>query len=310
MSESVLPDIQCSQNEKLEMKESTDLFLLIENPKKSNNLGPILRCAAAYAVKQVVFVGYEKCSTEGSHGAAKHLDIISFPTFQQACDYLRKPQVEGGCNVTSILGLLGGKENGFNELGYELTEDENNHKLVTIVSESQTTVTKSATSSTTTFLYPKSFPVHLRQFSKGNCCFLISKNWRGLPQDQARFCDSFVHVPYDPVPFITAATTCEKDDQGSASIMIPQHNLKLLDVPSCLSITLHHFTAWAKYDQRMFTKHKFDVSLTQKGSILGSAEQIEKTTKRLKRKKDLEEEANNVQLECTNHFMFGNNSDY
>ena len=306
MSQSVLRDKPCDQNEKLEMKESTELFLLIENPKKSNNLGPILRCAAAYAVKQVIFVGYEKCSTEGSHGAAKHLDIISFPTFQQACNYLRKSSIEGGCNVTSILGLLGGKENGFNELGYEVTEDETN-KLVTIVSENQDIF------KTSSFIYPKSFPVHLRKFSKGNCCFLISKNWRGLPQDQAKFCDSFVHVPYEPVPFITATISCEEkmNDPGNASNVIPEHYyMKLLDVPSCLSITLHHFTAWAKYDQRMFKEHKFEVSLTRKGSILGSAEQIQKTAKRLKRKKDLEEEANNVQLECTNQLLFGDNSDY
>eukprot|EP00957_Ditylum_brightwellii_P016318 1227043-Ditylum_brightwellii.AAC.1 len=84
-------------------KPNYQCYLLLENPKKSNNLGPILRCAAAYAVDQVIFVGYEKCSTDGSHGAAKHVSIVAFPTFDQAVQYLRKK-----CDCTSFVGLLGG----------------------------------------------------------------------------------------------------------------------------------------------------------------------------------------------------------
>ena len=53
-------------------QEPPKIYLLIPNPSKSNNLGPILRCAAAHAVHQVVFIGYDKCSVVGSHGSAKH----------------------------------------------------------------------------------------------------------------------------------------------------------------------------------------------------------------------------------------------
>jgi tRNA G18 (ribose-2'-O)-methylase SpoU len=43
-----------------------ELFLLLENPKKSNNLGSVLRCASAFGIHTVVAVGYEKCAVEGT----------------------------------------------------------------------------------------------------------------------------------------------------------------------------------------------------------------------------------------------------
>jgi tRNA G18 (ribose-2'-O)-methylase SpoU len=42
-----------------------EIFLLLENLTKSNNLGPILRCATAFGIRAVIAVGYAKCSTEG-----------------------------------------------------------------------------------------------------------------------------------------------------------------------------------------------------------------------------------------------------
>ena len=33
----------------------------------------------------------------------------------------------------------------------------------------------------------------------------------------------------------------------------------LLDAQSCLSIVLHHFTQWARYDEHTFCGHKFSV---------------------------------------------------
>ncbi len=37
------------------------IYILVENPSKSNNLGPILRCGAAFAAT-FIFIGYEKCA--------------------------------------------------------------------------------------------------------------------------------------------------------------------------------------------------------------------------------------------------------
>jgi hypothetical protein len=87
----------------------------------------------------------------------------------------------------------------------------------------------------------RSFPIHVHPFVEGNCCFVISKNWKGLPSSLANQCNFFVHIPH-------AEISVEGTLGG-----------RLLDPPSCLSIALHHFTAWAKYDERDFQGHKFEV---------------------------------------------------
>jgi tRNA G18 (ribose-2'-O)-methylase SpoU len=43
------------------------LFLLIENSRKANNLGSILRCASAFGVTTVVTIGFSKCSVQGMY---------------------------------------------------------------------------------------------------------------------------------------------------------------------------------------------------------------------------------------------------
>jgi tRNA G18 (ribose-2'-O)-methylase SpoU len=44
-----------------------EIFLLLENLTKSNNLGPTLRCATAFGIRVVVAIGFAKCSTEGKN---------------------------------------------------------------------------------------------------------------------------------------------------------------------------------------------------------------------------------------------------
>lgn len=41
------------------------IFLLIENPKKSNNLGPVIRCATAFGISTIIVIGYAQFSTNG-----------------------------------------------------------------------------------------------------------------------------------------------------------------------------------------------------------------------------------------------------
>lgn len=47
--------------------EVPTIFLLLENPSKSNNLGPILRCASAFGILNVIAIGYSKCAVEGKN---------------------------------------------------------------------------------------------------------------------------------------------------------------------------------------------------------------------------------------------------
>lgn len=201
------------------------IYLMLENSHKCNNLGTILRCAAAFEVTQLVAVGCNKCSTHGSHGAAKHVSRMSFPGVEQAVSYLR-----GECDCKSLVGILGGMADAHDTSGYNVKEEND----VFHIEPNDPTETPSA---------KRSYPVHTRPFVKGNCCFVVSKNPKGLPSSLASQCDFFIHIPH-------------------VSVTIG-HNLRLLDAPSCLSIALHHFTAWALYDERGFQGHKYEKAATQ-----------------------------------------------
>jgi hypothetical protein len=67
-----------------------EITLLIENPSKGKNWGPLLRCCSAFGISKIYVVGYDQCSVQGSHGASKHVQLISFPTHQAAVDFLTK----------------------------------------------------------------------------------------------------------------------------------------------------------------------------------------------------------------------------
>lgn len=201
------------------------IYLLLENTHKANNLGTVLRCAAAFGVEQVIVVGCNKCSTHGSHGAAKHVSRVSFPGVEQAVSYLHDE-----CNCKSLVGILGGVANAHDVSGYSVVEE---NDLFNVVVPKETKDQSTA---------KRSYPIGSRPFRDGNCCFVIAKRPKGLPTSLASQCDFFVHVPHE---------TVTNDD------------LHLLDTPSCLSIVLHHFTAWAKYDTRGFRGHKYEKAMTQ-----------------------------------------------
>lgn len=252
-------------------------YLLIENPSKGNNLGPLLRCACAFGVTEVIFVGFAQCSTEGSHGSARHVSIRAFPTFEQAENYLRGKD----CGVVDIVGVLGGTwnhhssspvcvyNNVCNVSEYKRTSADVNgrsvvRKLVAIDdgADSPTFRRVCNSSDDNSHRYPPSIPAHRRKF-RGNTAFFVSKNWRGLPAEHAAICDSFLHVPH------LAATT----EESSQAMFV--------DIQSSISIILHHFTAWAQYDERESEGQKFDVAVYQKGQI-SEREKAEKAAKRAK----------------------------
>ncbi|KAL7518701.1 hypothetical protein ACHAWX_003511, partial [Stephanocyclus meneghinianus] len=59
------------------------------NPSKSNHLGTLLRCAAAFEVHQVLLVGYDKFNCRGSFGSHLFLDIVAFHCWEAVMDYLK-----------------------------------------------------------------------------------------------------------------------------------------------------------------------------------------------------------------------------
>lgn len=48
-----------------------EAYIVVANPSSKNNLGTIIRCAAAFSVEEVIVVGAAKWSTHGAHGSNK-----------------------------------------------------------------------------------------------------------------------------------------------------------------------------------------------------------------------------------------------
>jgi hypothetical protein len=76
-------------NNQTTIRSCCHIVLLLENSRKNNNWGPVLRCASAFGIQTVVFVGFATCCVRGSHGADQHVEIIAFPTVRQAVDFIR-----------------------------------------------------------------------------------------------------------------------------------------------------------------------------------------------------------------------------
>jgi hypothetical protein len=59
-----------------------------------------------------------------------------------------------------------------------------------------------------------------------------------------------------------------------------------LDSPSVLSIVLHHYTAYAKYDERNFEGHKFQVNVGGRRHVLQARQQETRARREQKRVED------------------------
>lgn len=51
--------------------KSYQCYLVVSNPSSKNNLGNVIRCAAAFAVSELIVVGFDKWGTHGAHGSHK-----------------------------------------------------------------------------------------------------------------------------------------------------------------------------------------------------------------------------------------------
>ena len=237
-------------------------FLLMENPSKTTHLGTLLRCEAAFRAHQVLIVGHDKFNAQGSFGSHLYLDIIAFPTWESVVNYLehggnedraRQNSTDDASSSTSsrvpiigIAGAYGGGESVFSPSGIPIHADS---------STGFATLSRPATNAKE---YPKheelkqkSYPIHTRPFSS-DVCFLLSKDKRGLPIPHARLCDSFVHIPQ------MCLDSVDTDDDIDAQLNMPERIIQstLLETTTIYSILLHHFTAWAKYDERNFAKNQ------------------------------------------------------
>jgi hypothetical protein len=176
----------------------------------------------------------------GSHGAAKHVRIINFPTTEQAVLFMRQE-----CNCTKILGLLGSCPDSLDDNGYNIQIVD---KMVNVIQKGcNIRSVDDCDKYDSSNLFGKSYPVHYNrvdQFGNGNIGLVVSKENRGLPLHLAEHCESFLHVPYPLYPNATSSIA----------------QARLLNFASCISITLHELTSQIGYDETTFHKNKFSVS--------------------------------------------------
>jgi tRNA G18 (ribose-2'-O)-methylase SpoU len=263
------------------INNNNTIYLLLENPRPNNPLGPILRCAAAYNISTIIVVGgYDRCAVQGSHGANKHVRLHAFATHPQAVEYLRNE-----LQCTQIVGILGGVAGAYHRPEGYAAVVVRKEKTDMVHVSSSSSLTASAASSESSIANKRSYPISTRPFISGNCCFAVSKDWTGLPISLARHCDLFVHVPHDAV----VPSVITKGDHQQ------HHNCSLLDSPSTLSIVLHHFTAWANYGERKFKGHKFQVSV-DRHDVLQARQQETRAKRQQKRAEDATEDITNLGL--------------
>ena len=301
------------------------IFLYLENHSKKNNLGPILRCASAFGIQTVVVVGFAKCSVEGAHGASNHVQIIAFPTASQAAAYLRRRE---DCHCTTIIGLLGGIPNGYQPQSVFLDHDQYKDTPTALVVPNRhhhhhddIDIETAATTITTTTLNRNvvdkneeiqhepdlriSFPIsedlplpRNDDVEAGNIAIAVTKQPFGLEYELARHCDFFIHIPHVAIADEGNDQENQQNDPDDydyegAEIIPPSTWSPVLDLPTTLSIALHHITIHLNYQEGMFEGHKFHVGINKGKQIPGEDDAYEiqlKRDERVETKKQLQQE--------------------
>ena len=197
---------------------SSEITMLIENPAKGKNWGPLLRCCAAFGIRTIYVVGYDKCDVRGSHGASKHVQLKAFPTHEQAARALTAARTagndEGGFELVGLLSPPLDSDNDDNcddSFNDDFDEDRNVVREQFFYEPAETEVEiariaanesggkKAETTGTEqppAQIIQTSFPVHLRNRFPRKTCLVVDKMKRGLPWSLAKYCSSFVHVPH------------------------------------------------------------------------------------------------------------------
>ncbi|KAL3916592.1 MAG: hypothetical protein SGILL_005108 [Bacillariaceae sp.] len=225
-------------------QENSAITVLLENPSKGNNLGPLLRCCSAFGITRIYVVGYDQCAVQGSHGASKHVELVPFQTHEAAVKHLVN---EEGFKLVGLLkGVPQSNDEDMDQDSSPVCKEEieawsgrtNVTKLEEIVN-----VAASSTKRNTLLPDRNSSPVHLRKFS-ARTCLVVDKKSRGLSWSLAQHCHSFMHLPHYPSINKKQAVTNE----------------------ACLSIALYEFTMWAGFNDQSYKGQKYHVKQVQKGA--------------------------------------------
>jgi len=266
-------NINMQDDNKQQQQSPPRHFLLIDNPAKTTHLGTLLRCAAAFRAHQVLIVGHDKFNAQGSFGSHLYLDIVAFPSWECVVDYLKRGANEDGAHhdkitdaasaahqtyttdsskdnripIVGISGAYGGDECIFSSDGVAVYEDADTGYATLSPTDAISSKEKKQKE-----LPHKSYPIHTRPFSS-DVCFLLSKDKRGLPVSHARICDSYVHVPQICFDADDSDTDAKLNTQEKIPRIIQS---TLLETATIYSIVLHHFSAWANYNERSFAENQ------------------------------------------------------
>ena len=296
-------------------------YLLLSNPSKATHLGTLLRCAAAFQIRQFLLVGSDKFNCRGSFGSHLFLDIVAFRSWESVGDYLRrggedkiidKSSSESDRNnsvehdahadhfevhinnintgdsncrgkddihtntseeetveqcrhrpitIIGILGAYGGGDEIFSPDGAEVYIGEDSYVSLVPPNAADSLnldhVERASAAAAESCIPSYSLPISARPFPSDDVCFLLSKDKRGLPLSQARLCSSFIHVPHlsfdnDPSPTMKQHPLQTIPETNGTQIT----HSTLLDTATTLSIVLHHYTAWAGYEERSFAENQ------------------------------------------------------
>mmetsp|Transcript_54122 Transcript_54122/g.131346 ORF Transcript_54122/g.131346 Transcript_54122/m.131346 type:complete len:446 (+) Transcript_54122:64-1401(+) len=208
--------------------DDDDVTILFDNSRgKKNCWGPLLRCAVAFGIRQVVVVGpTNRCNEKGSHGASKHVHIKAFPTVEAAVEFL---------SGYSLIGLLpynpsrNSKEVSNNPkpiihddddaLPVEFDAVENvcylqHQDQQSEQQPSRATNIEGSSVSRNERRRSLSFPACSRSFgtkntrndndtgnerpgqNRGGTCFVVDRSTMGLPLKFANHCNGFIHIPH------------------------------------------------------------------------------------------------------------------
>lgn len=222
----------------------TEMVLLLKNPSKGNNLGSILRCAAASGVRQILTVGYDKCAVQGSHGADKHVQLTAFATAAAAVEAC-------GDDGVIVVGILGALPSGYQEMGYPVVyakdDDDDKHLAMPVLGMPEADAKPLhhvlGTSYPIQVLSNESHAVSSMIRNARTVCVALSKDRLGLPHELARQCHVFCHVP------------CVGLRHSPST--------PLLDCPTTLTIILHCLAETLGYDEATFQGHKFQVVMSR-----------------------------------------------
>lgn len=266
--------------------------LLIENPGKGKNWGPLLRCCAAFGIGTIFVVGYDQCDVRGSHGASKHVQLRAFPTHDRALEALAQ------AGEFELVGLLSANNNN--------NEDPQRVKRETHVSQSfeieldfvrtvspadDANPTRGACST------KKSFPVQSLENIPKRVCLVVDKLKCGLPWSLAKRCRSFVHIPHNNLNTDGSMLTLE------ASVSIVFHEV--------LSAGWTGYTEQTNTTQTDYHGQKYHVEKIHKG---GNPNDIQARNRKRKEREDklqaLRDEADEQQQQALFGFDNKNDGDY